>query len=67
MSVNKPQTTAEKMVHLEALLAWFESDEVTVEAAVDKYQEALELAKELEAQLHNAKNQVEVIKKKFSA
>ena len=66
MSATNPKTVSEKLEALEALLAWFESEEITVEEALVKYEEALTLSKELEAQLQNAKNQVEVIKKKFS-
>ena len=67
MSAAKEQTIAEKLEQLEALLAWFESEEITVEEALIKYEEALKLSKELESQLETAKNQVEVIKKKFAA
>lgn len=66
MSVAKKTTVAEKMEQLDALLAWFESEEITVEEALVKYEEALELSQQLEEQLKAAKNQVEVIKKKFS-
>jgi exodeoxyribonuclease VII small subunit len=67
MSAAKEQTIAEKLEQLEALLSWFESEEITVEEALTKYEEALKLSKELESQLEKAKNQVEVIKKKFAA
>ena len=67
MSAQQSSTTSEKIEKLEELLAWFESEEITIEEALVKYEEALKLSKELEAQLTNAKNQVEVIKKKFSA
>jgi len=67
MSTIKNEMIATKLEKLEALLAWFESDEVTVEDALKKYEEALVLSQELEVQLLDAKNQVEVIKKKFSA
>lgn len=66
MSNQKNETIAEKLEKLETLLAWFESEEITVEEALKKYEEALQLSKELEEQLQNAKNQVEVIKKKFA-
>lgn len=66
MSAVKNETIAAKLERLEALLRWFESEEITVEEAIKKYEEALGLSKELEAQLENAKNQVEVIKKKFA-
>ena len=67
MSSQANKTVAQKLEKLEELLAWFESEEITVEEALTKYEEALTLSKELETQLQNAKNQVEVIKKKFSA
>jgi exodeoxyribonuclease VII small subunit len=60
------QTIAENLEQLEELLAWFESEEITVEAALEKYEQALKLSKTLEKQLTDAKNKVEVIKKKFS-
>lgn len=66
MPTPKKQSVAEKLAKLEELLAWFESDDVTVEAALEKYKVALALAKDVEGELQNAKNQVEIIKKKFS-
>ena len=66
MSVTNKESVAAKLEKLEALLVWFESEEVSVEVAIKKYEEALVLASELETQLKNAKNQVEVIKKKFN-
>lgn len=64
--MSSQKTIAEKIEALEAILAWFESEEITVEEAMEKYEQALELAKELEANLAAAKNKVEVIKRKFS-
>lgn len=67
MSAKSQSTIAEKMEQLEELLGWFESEEITVEEAVKKYEAALQVSKELEEQLKEAKNQAEVIKKKFTA
>lgn len=64
--MSKQRTIAEKIETLEAILAWFESEEITVEEAMEKYEQALELAKALEDDLAAAKNRVEVIKRKFS-
>ncbi len=66
-SQKKKNTIAENIENLEALLEWFESEEITVESSIQKYEEALKLSQELQSQLDEAKNQVEVIKKKFSA
>lgn len=61
----KNTSFADKMKELESLLQWFESDEVELELAVKKYEQALSLCKELEEHLKTAKNQIEVINKKF--
>lgn len=61
----KVETIAEKLEKLEALLAWFESEEITIEESLVKYEEALRLAKDVEAQLEKAKNNVEIIKQEF--
>ena len=66
MSETNEETVSEKLEKLEALLQWFESEEITVEESLEKYEQALKLSKELETQLETAKNQVEIIKKKFS-
>lgn len=65
MSVNK-KSVEEKIQELEDLLTWFESNEVTVESALNKYERAGQIASELEIELNMAKNKVEVIKKKFA-
>lgn len=66
MSEPKNESISKKLEKLEQLLEWFESEEITVEEALSKYEEALKLSRQLEKQLQDAKNQVEVIKKKFS-
>ena len=63
----KQVTVAEKLEQLEAVLVWFESEEITVEGSLIKYEEALELSKEIEELLKNAKNKVEIIKNMFEA
>lgn len=60
------KTIAQNLEQLEALLQWFESDDVTVEVALEKYKQAADLAKVLEVQLSHAKNQVEIIKKQLN-
>lgn len=64
---SKNETISEKLEKLEALLAWFESEEITIEESLKKYEEALQLSKEVEEQLQTAKNQIEVIKQKFTS
>lgn len=65
MSDNK-KTIQDMTDELEQLLAWFESDDVTVEHAVEKYKAATELTAAIEERLKTAKNEIKLIKKKYS-
>lgn len=65
MSTNKKSVEA-KIDELEQLLDWFESNEVTVDSALEKYERAGQITSELEDELKKAKNQVEVIKEKYA-
>lgn len=67
MSQKNSVSLAEKLEKLEAILSWFESEEITIEASLEKYEEALTLSKEVEATLLAAKNKVEILNKKFSS
>ena len=66
MSAESNQTVEEKIAELDALLAWFESEDVTVDEALRKYERAQVLSKELSTALKEAQNKVEVIKQKYS-
>ena len=54
-------TIGEKMARLEESVEWFNSDEFVLEEATAKYQEALELAKEIKGDLAELKNDIEII------
>lgn len=66
MSQKNNPTIAAKMAELDMLLAWFESDDFELEAALDKFTEAEKLATEIEAELAEFKNKITVIKRDFS-
>lgn len=59
------KSIAEKRQELGELLAWFESDEFSVEMAADKFAEAETLALEIETELMEAKNTITVLKQRF--
>jgi len=65
MTKNKNSTIQEKIAALEELVAWFDSDEFTLEVALDKFKEAEKLAGEIETDLSELKNDIEVVKQKF--
>ena len=56
----------QKIKELDKKVAWFSSDDFELEKAVSNYKEALELAKEIEKDLKNLKNEVEVLDVDFS-
>ena len=63
-NIDNPKLS-EKIAKLESYVAWFESDEFEVEQSLDKYREAEILAKQIEKELADIKNEIVVVKKKF--
>ena len=63
---NNQLTIQQLTDQLEELLAWFESEEITVEESVKKYEIATKISAEIEERLATAKNQITVIKKEYS-
>ena len=59
------KTIEEKLIELSSLVAWFQSDEFVLEDAVAKYTQTEELAKEIEHDLTDLKNDIEVVKQRF--
>lgn len=56
----------EKLAQLEEIVAWFESDEVTLDESMKRFEQGMKLAETLEKELEAAGNKIEVIKQKFS-
>ena len=50
-------------VELNELLAWFESDEITIDEALEKYQKAEKLIKQIEEYLKDTKLKIDKITK----
>ncbi len=61
------QDFGSKLKELEAITEWFESDEVDLNAALQKFERGMHLADELKKELGEIENRVEVIKRKFDA
>ena len=64
MSDNKTNLS-KKIEDLDAQVEWFYSDEFKLEDAIDKYEAASSLAKDIEKDLNDLKNRIEIIKEKF--
>lgn len=57
----------EKIKKLDEEVEWFYSDEFKLEEATAKYRGAVELAKGIEKDLDELKNEIEVLEEDFSA
>ncbi len=60
------KTVQEKIVELDVLMAWFDSDAFELEAAIDKFAAAEKLAKDIEHDLESLKNTITKVKRDFS-
>ena len=56
----------EKIAELDKKVEWFYSDEFKLEEAVENYREVVGLAKEIEKDLTELKNEIEVLAEDFS-
>ena len=65
MSDKSNATVAEKIAQLDELVAWIDSEEFTLETALDKFSAAETLAREIEEDLAALKNDIEVVKARF--
>lgn len=55
----------QKIAELEAMVAWFESDDFQIEASLERYKEAEKLAADIQNDLAEFRNEITVLKKKF--
>ena len=56
----------EKIEELNERVEWFYGDDFKLEEASEKYKEATKLAKDIEEDLKNLKNEIKVIEEDFS-
>lgn len=56
----------EKMQQLSEHIAWFDSDDFVLDEAVERFRAAEKLASEIDTQLSSFKNEITVLKEKFS-
>jgi len=64
-SINK--SIQKKTAELTELIAWFDGEEFTLEAALDKFKEAEKLAADIENDLSSLKNEIQIVKQKFDS
>ena len=61
----KSKTVQQKMAELNESVAWFQGEDFTLEAAVDKFEQAEKLAAEIEQDLVKLKTDISVVKQRF--
>jgi exonuclease VII small subunit len=57
----------QKIEQLTKLVAWFDSENFSIEHALDKYKVAEKLAVEIEGDLSELKNEINIVKNKFDS
>ncbi len=62
-SANK--SISDKTIELTKMVEWFDSDDFTLEAALDKFKQAEKLATDIEKDLLSLKNEIQIVKQKF--
>lgn len=61
------KTIQEKTEKLSEIVSWFNSDDFSLEIAIEKFKEAEKLATEIEQDLLSLKNDIQIIKQKFDS
>lgn len=56
----------QKIEKLDTEVEWFYSDDFKLDDAIDKYKSATKLAKEIEKDLKELKNEIEILSEDFS-
>lgn len=64
---SKNKSISEKTAELSKLVAWFDSDEFTLELALDNFKTAEKLAIEIEKDLSSLKNEINIVKQRFDS
>ena len=64
--MSEKMTINQKIEQLDNEVEWFYSDEFKLEEATERYKTAIKLAKEIEKDLGELKNEIEVLSEDFS-
>lgn len=67
MTKSNDKTIQQKIIELDGLVVWFDSDDFVLETALEKFKTAETLAEEIEKDLAALKNDIQVVKQKFDS
>ncbi|PKL31752.1 hypothetical protein CVV43_01335 [Candidatus Saccharibacteria bacterium HGW-Saccharibacteria-1] len=63
----KNKSIQEKTDELSKLVSWFDSEDFSLELALDKFKQAEDLATEIEKDLSTLKNEINIVKQRFDS
>ena len=63
---DKSPSINSNITDLNERIAWFYSDDFSLDLALEKYKEAIDLAEKIKSDLTTLKNEVEVLSKNFT-
>lgn len=66
MSKNENNTIGQKINQLNTEIEWFYGDDFSLDEATERYKKSLKLAKEVEQDLQNLKNEIKVLSEDFT-
>ena len=61
----KEANLQEQLKDLEAIVAWFEQDDIEIEEAIAKFEEGSKLAEDIKQKLEGLENKITVLKQRF--
>jgi len=61
------RTIQEKIAELDNVVSWFDSEDFTLERALEQFATAKKIASEIEDDLTQIKNNINVVKQKFDS
>lgn len=64
--MSEKETINDKIERLKASTEWFYGEDFSLDKAVEKYEESIKLAKDIEKDLNELKNKIEIIGEDFS-
>lgn len=63
----KSKSLRQLLDEFEAIVEWFDQDDLDIDQAISKFEEGSKLAEDIKHQLSNAKNKIEIVKADFAA
>lgn len=67
MSQTKNKSINSRLQELEAVLAWFDSDDIDLDEALDKFETGSQIVSDIRERLNEVHNKITVLEKRFDS